>query len=81
MAILKQGMHSSLPVSSIWKLNLAIVEMREEETGKAEIFMCSFKIKIIDLDHIKSFIWTFSSLSLYGLTRSETNLVDRLGNN
>lgn len=38
---------------------LAMVEMQEEETGKAEIFMCSFKIRMRDLDHIKSLIWTF----------------------
>lgn len=56
--------------------------MQEEETGKTEIFILSFKIKIRDLDHIKSPICAFfSSLSLYDLTRSETALVDRLVNN
>lgn len=52
-----------LPVSSIWELNLAMVEMQEEETGKAEIFMLSFKIRIRDLDHITCAFFQFIIVS------------------
>lgn len=57
-----------------------MVEMQEEETGKVEIFICSFKIKTRDLNHIKSLICTLFQF-IIGLTRSETNLVNRLSNN